>query len=53
MIEFVDELLQKNSVDVAVFKAAQEKEIHRTIHAGEAGPAKCVKMVRYLYVHRF
>lgn len=37
--------LDKNSEDVAVFVAAKEKGIHRTIHSGEAGPAKCVKMV--------
>ena len=30
---------------MAVFEAAKEKGIHRTIHAGEAGPADCVKMV--------
>ncbi|XP_066940825.1 adenosine deaminase-like isoform X5 [Macrobrachium rosenbergii] len=31
-------------VDIAVFQAAKEKGIHRTVHAGEAGPASCVQV---------
>ncbi|XP_042867782.1 adenosine deaminase-like isoform X1 [Penaeus japonicus] len=33
----------QNAVDIAVFQAAKEKGIHRTVHAGEAGPAKGVQ----------
>lgn len=33
----------KSETEEAVFEAAKEKGIHRTIHAGEAGPASCVK----------
>lgn len=35
----------QNAVDIAVFQAAKEKGIHRTVHAGEAGPAKGVQEV--------
>lgn len=37
------ELFSKTDPEVAVFEAAKEKGIHRTMHAGEAGPADCVK----------
>ncbi|XP_063600851.1 adenosine deaminase-like isoform X2 [Penaeus indicus] len=33
----------QNAIDIAVFQAAKEKGIHRTVHAGEAGPAKGVQ----------
>lgn len=39
-----EESAMKNPVDIAVFEAAKEKGIHRTVHAGEAGPAACVKL---------
>ncbi|KAK8385751.1 hypothetical protein O3P69_016488 [Scylla paramamosain] len=39
-----NESFMKSETDVAVFEAAKEKGIHRTIHAGEAGPADSVKM---------
>ncbi|XP_045121807.1 adenosine deaminase-like [Portunus trituberculatus] len=38
-----NESFTKRDPDMAVFEAAKEKGIHRTIHAGEAGPADCVK----------
>ncbi|XP_050720086.1 adenosine deaminase-like isoform X1 [Eriocheir sinensis] len=44
-----EKVLEKDSEDVAVFEAAKEKGIHRTIHSGEAGPAKCVKMAVELF----
>lgn len=31
--------------DIAVFQKAAELGIHRTVHAGEAGPAKMVMKV--------
>ncbi|XP_071523961.1 adenosine deaminase-like [Panulirus ornatus] len=34
----------ESPVELAVFEAAKEKGIHRTMHAGEAGPASCVKL---------
>lgn len=36
--------------DVAVFQKASEIGIHRTVHAGEAGPAQMVwKVRRHVY----
>ena len=32
--------------DIAVFEKAAELGIHRTVHAGEAGPAKMVMKVQ-------
>ena len=44
------ELFTDNStlddIESEVFQAAKKKGIHRTVHAGEAGPAKAVQMVR-------
>ncbi|KAG7165091.1 Adenosine deaminase-like 1 [Homarus americanus] len=39
-----DQSLKEDRVLVEVFEAAREKGIHRTIHAGEAGPASTVKL---------
>ncbi|XP_068236268.1 adenosine deaminase-like isoform X2 [Palaemon carinicauda] len=36
-------------VDIAVFQAAKEKGIHRTVHSGEAGPAQCVQVAVETY----
>ncbi|XP_069166912.1 adenosine deaminase isoform X3 [Procambarus clarkii] len=43
-LESKGESSMNNPVDVAVFQAAKEKGIHRTVHAGEAGPADCVRL---------
>ncbi|KAG0720451.1 Adenosine deaminase [Chionoecetes opilio] len=37
------ESFTKSDVECAVFQAAKEKGIHRTVHACEEGPAICVK----------
>ncbi|KAG0722863.1 Adenosine deaminase [Chionoecetes opilio] len=37
------ESFTKSDVEFAVFQAAKEKGIHRTVHACEEGPAICVK----------
>ena len=47
---FSGDLFMKSMEEVSVFQAAKEKGIHRTIHAGEAGPASCVKMVSSLTI---
>lgn len=39
-----EEANASDPIDLAVFQAAKEKGIHRTVHAGEAGPASCVQV---------
>ncbi|CAL4085340.1 unnamed protein product, partial [Meganyctiphanes norvegica] len=42
-----------DETDMAVFKAAKDKGIHRTVHAGETGPAEVVrKSLEDLYAER-
>ncbi|KAG0697516.1 Adenosine deaminase [Chionoecetes opilio] len=42
-LEYESESFTKSDVECAVFQAAKEKGIHRTVHACEEGPAICVK----------
>lgn len=35
---------------VAAFDEARKLGVHRTVHAGEAGPAQAVKMVMLIFV---
>ncbi|KAG0720943.1 Adenosine deaminase [Chionoecetes opilio] len=44
-LEYESESFTKSDVECAVFQAAKEKGIHRTVHACEEGPAICVKKI--------